>query len=88
MFRNPTFDTQVNTDQYGIDNYGYTTTIETNNNVVVPGNDFILDDEEMVQLRQQIDPTTNDFNHGIDHFLNTCNFIERLNDIGEIRHFD
>ncbi|XP_063810559.1 uncharacterized protein LOC135036815 isoform X2 [Pseudophryne corroboree] len=79
MLHNPMFDTEVNIDEYGIDNYGSTATIETNNNVVVPDNTIILDVDEMTNLCLQFDPTTNDFNHGVEHFKNTCDFLERLN---------
>ena len=75
MIRTPGDSTVINWDTYGIDYESSAHPIETNNNIVVPNSGIELNDEELSYLKQMVDPTQNDGNNGIEHYLNTVDIV-------------
>ena len=69
----------VNLEDYGIDDFGDGNFLDLNNNVIVPENTITIGEGLMQQLRQEIQPMTDDGNHGINHFINVPNFFNRNN---------
>ena len=65
----------VNLEDYGIDDFGDGNFLDLNNNVIVPENTITIDEGLMQQLQQEIQPMTDDGNHGINHFINVLNFL-------------
>ena len=65
----------VNLADYGIDDFTEANFLDLDNNVTVPDNINPLDEGLLQQLLQQVQPTTDDGNHGIDHFINVVNFL-------------
>ena len=53
--------------------------IETSNNVSIPVNSISLNNRDFENLKSQVDPTADDNNHGIEHFLGACRFLSNLN---------
>ncbi|KXJ20659.1 hypothetical protein AC249_AIPGENE921 [Exaiptasia diaphana] len=66
----------LNLDTYGVDPDGPLPDVITDNNVVVPEFTFELTDIENEQLRQSVDPLSDDGNCGINHFLHVLRIIE------------
>lgn len=60
---------------YGIDDFAQADFSDLNNNVNVPENIFHLNEQHLQQLQQQVQPTTEDGNYGINHFINAVSFI-------------
>ena len=48
---------------------------ETSNNVVVPVNDFMFNETVVNRITQNVDPLTDDGNHGIQLFLSLVNSL-------------
>ncbi len=49
--------------------------LDTENNDVVPVNDFTVNQTVMNRVQEAIDPLTDDGNHGIQLFLGLVNFL-------------
>ncbi len=49
--------------------------VETENNAVVPVNDFIVNQTVMNRIQETVDPLTDDGNHGIQLFFKLVNFL-------------
>ena len=69
-------DIATNWQTYGNDYDGPLTDIETDNNVVVPESQIQLTDHQLQELRNRIDPLSDDGNNGINHFLDTVATME------------
>lgn len=65
----------MRSEDYGIDDFGEPDFSDLPNNIVVPENEFIVEDALLQQLQQQVNPLTEDGNHGISHFINVMNFL-------------
>ena len=66
----------INWQTYSIDHHGLISDIETNNNVVVPESHFQLSEQQLQELKCNVDPISDDENNGTDHFVNTVRIIE------------
>ena len=73
--KKPDDSTVINWDTYGIDYESSAHPIETNNNIVVPNSGIELNEEELNYFKQMVDPTQNDGNNGIEHYLNTVDIV-------------
>ena len=75
IIRTPDDSTVINWDRYGIDYDSSAHPIETSNNIVVPNSGIELNGEELNYSKQTVDPTQNDGNNGIGHYLNTMDIV-------------
>ncbi|CAC5405336.1 uncharacterized protein LOC134706405 [Mytilus trossulus] len=66
----------VDIQQYGIDWEAPHAALNLNNNITVPENLFTLSDEARIYLNNQVQPLTDDGNHGINHFVNVVRYLE------------
>ncbi|PFX18913.1 hypothetical protein AWC38_SpisGene16700 [Stylophora pistillata] len=63
-------------ESYGIDQDGPIPDIITDNNVVVPELELELTESENQQLKENVDPLSDDGNSGINHFLSVLQILE------------
>lgn len=63
-------------ESYGIDQDGPIPDIITDNNVVVPELELKLTESENQQLKENVDPLSDDGNSGINHFLSVLQILE------------
>ena len=66
----PDDSTVINWESYGIDYSISALPIQTNNNVVIPNSDIELNEAQLLYLQQMVNPTQDDGNNAIEHFLN------------------
>lgn len=64
---------------YGIDDFEQPDFSDLDNNVDIPENEFNLDERHIQHLQEQIQPTDDDGNYGINHFVHVVNFISNNN---------
>ena len=74
MITTPDDSTVINWESYGIDYSTSAPPIQTNN-VVVPNSDIKLIEAQLLYLQQMVNPTQDDGNNGIEHFLNTVHIV-------------
>lgn len=67
--------TIINWESYGIDYSISAPPIQTNNNIVIPNSDIELNDAQLLYLQQMVNPSQDDGNNGIEHFLNTVHIV-------------
>jgi hypothetical protein len=65
----------INWESYGTDYSTSAQPIQTNNNIVIPNSDIELTEAQLHYLQQMVDPSQNDGNNGIQHFLNTVDIV-------------
>ena len=75
MITTPDGSTVINCEAYGIDYSTSAPPIQTNNNVVIPNSDIELNEAQLLYLQQMVNPTQDDGNNGIEHFLNTVHIV-------------
>lgn len=61
---------------FAIDDNRLHSELQTNNNVVVPSNNYTINDTTMGTLQQTFDPFEDDGNHGIHLFCHLVHFLE------------
>lgn len=71
--------TMLDYDSYGIDYDGPLPEVITDNNVEVPDCLLQLTEEQLHNLQQVVDPTSDDGNNGVFHFLETLKILETYN---------
>lgn len=65
----------VNFEDYGIDNDGPVPEVISDNNVIVPNSTVELTEEQLHYLSSNVDPVSDDGNHGINNFLNALDIV-------------
>ena len=65
----------VNFQDYGIDYDGPVPDVVTNNNVIVPNSTVELTEEQLHYLSSNVNPVSDDGNHGINNFLNALDIV-------------
>ena len=70
--------TNVNWDDYGIDDYSPTPELETNNHVVVPRSSINLHEVEKDIISRDIDPHTDDNKHGINLYIQCRQTLQNI----------
>ena len=75
MITTPDDSTVIDWESYGIDYSTSAPPIQTNNNVVIPNSDIKLNEAQILYLQQRVNPTQDDGNNGIEHFLNTVHIV-------------
>ena len=66
----------INWQTYSIDHHVLISDIETNNNFVVSESHLQLSEQQLQELKGNVDPISDDGNNGIDHFVNMVKIIE------------
>ncbi|XP_028404454.1 uncharacterized protein LOC114527067 [Dendronephthya gigantea] len=75
MITVPDDSTVINWESYGIDYSTSGQAIQTNNNIVIPNSDIELTEAQLHYLQQTVNPSQDDGNNGIGHFLNTVDIV-------------
>ena len=75
MITAPDDSTVINWESYGIDYSMSAPPIETNNNVMIPNSDIELNEAQLCYLQQMVNPSQDDGNNGIQHFLNAVHIV-------------
>ncbi len=75
MITAPDDSTVINWESYGIDYSTSAQPIQTNNNIVIPNSDIELNEAQLHYLQQMVNPSQDDGNNGIEHFLNTVDIV-------------
>ena len=75
MITTPDDSTVINWESCGTDYSVSAPPIQTNNNVVIPNSDIELNEAQLLYLQQMVNPTQDDGNNGIEHFLNTVHIV-------------
>lgn len=68
----------VGLDVYGIDDFEDADFSDLNNNVEVPAFEFSPNEVRMQQLNEQIHPLEDNGKFGVNHFINTTNFLNNI----------
>lgn len=71
----PVINDIFNNDHYGIDQHRPLPEIQTNNNVIVPDINAVINETRM-NIVQRVNPLENDENHGIDIFSSLVHFMQ------------